>query len=129
MDPADLRPRGGNAHPALDLQQGRFDLGWPGRRVCRSGCCRPSGKPDAPGNYNTGAQTFGARTGPVLFIPAAANLPSLAFKGWYQTESNGTTWDKRLVQISVNGGAFVTLAQLSADAMGTWNSYSYSLAA
>jgi hypothetical protein len=84
---------------------------------------------DATGNYNTGLETSGALTGPGVLIPPGASTATLSFWGWYQTETNGITWDQRWVQLSVNGGPWQNFAQLSGDIMSQWNYYSFSLSA
>jgi hypothetical protein len=81
---------------------------------------------DGTGNYDTGVANTGTLTSPAILLSSAAVL---SFDSWYQTESTGTSWDTRTLQISVNGGAFFSLQQYSADTMSVWGSKTYNLAA
>jgi predicted secreted protein len=84
---------------------------------------------DSTGNYDTGAANSGSLTTPPVIIPSSAPSPGLGFWYWYQTETTGTSWDQRWIQISVNGGAFQNLEQLSGDAMQTWHQRTIGLSA
>ena len=77
-------------------------------------------------NYNTGARNSGYLTSPTINL-AGYGSATLYFDGYYQTETTGTWYDRRLVQISVNGGAFTNLGQLSGDVMNRWNPYQFNL--
>ncbi len=54
--------------------------------------------------------------------PISITLPGYALQFWYRanTEGNGTHWDQRWVQISVDGGPFENLLQLQNDPMLGW---------
>ena len=69
---------------------------------------------DAEGDYATGAPNYGWLTSPPIAIPS----PGYYLRFYYrtQTETYGTTWDQRWVQVSINGGAFQNFYQLSEDA-------------
>ncbi len=76
---------------------------------------------DATGDYDNGAANSGSLTSPAINIPASASVAGLSFWSWYETETDGTSWDQRWVQISTDGGAtFQDLVQLSGDPMQTW---------
>jgi hypothetical protein len=71
--------------------------------------------------YDNGATNSGFLTSPTITIPASPYTAKLSFYYYYETESAGASYDKRLVQISTDGGAtFSTLLQLSGDTMNTW---------
>lgn len=70
-------------------------------------------------NYDTGNNS-GTLTSPVITLPAGSGVAQLTFSYLYETETTGTSWDRRYVQVSVNGGGFSTLKQLSGDPMNTW---------
>lgn len=85
----------------------------------------------APGGetYNTGAANAGWLTSPPIRLPARG-ASFLRFWYQYETESSEAHWDQRWVQISVDGGPFIDLAQLSGDPPNHWlQSPAYSLAA
>ena len=65
-------------------------------------------------DYATGATNYGWLTSPPITIPGTGYYLHYYYR--YQTETYGTTWDQRWVQISVNGGPFVNFYQLSEDA-------------
>ncbi len=71
-------------------------------------------------NYDTGVRNSGSLTSPEITIPASAKSAFVSFWYYYQTESAGTVWDQRFVQISTDGINFTSLTQLSGDAMNTW---------
>jgi hypothetical protein len=73
---------------------------------------------DSTGTYDNGAQNSGDLTSPPISIPDAGYV--LHFWYWYETEDTLTTFDKKIVQISVNGGAFTDLYQVSGDPMSAW---------
>lgn len=68
--------------------------------------------------YNSDTFRGGDLTSPPINLPA--NGAYLRFDYLYQTESPNPVWDQRLVQVSVNGGAFSDLLQLSDDPMNYW---------
>ena len=73
-----------------------------------------TGNPD----YNTGEPNSGDLTSPPISIPASGYYLRFWYK--YETEGPGLHWDQRRVQISVDGGGFTDLLQLSDDPPGTW---------
>jgi outer membrane protein assembly factor BamB/subtilisin family serine protease len=73
---------------------------------------------DATGDYDSGAPNAGNLTSPPIAVPGPDYV--LTFWSWYQTETSGTGWDQRLIQISTDGTNFTTVAQLSGDPMQTW---------
>jgi hypothetical protein len=73
---------------------------------------------DSTGNYNTGAANSGDLTSPSVYIPSAGYY--LRFWYQYETESPSEYWDQRWVQISVDGGAFTNILQLTDDPMHRW---------
>ena len=75
----------------------------------------PSG---ASAGYDTGSANSGDLTSPPVNIPAGS--PTLRFWYFYETESQGTQWDQRWVQISANNGPFQDVLQLSDDPPNTW---------
>lgn len=82
----------------------------------------------APGcTYDVGIAK-GELTSPYFTIPANAMSASLNFYGWYETESTGTTYDRRLIEVKETGAIGWLLAQqLSADTMRQWNLYTVNL--
>jgi hypothetical protein len=82
---------------------------------------------DANGNYDNGTANSGSLTSPTINIPDGALGASLSFWSWYETETNGVDYDQRWVQISVDGGPFQNLAQLSGDPMQAWVEHSLDL--
>ncbi len=73
----------------------------------------------AAGSYDNGAANAGSITSPPISIPAGA-VQYLRFWYYYHTESPEKHYDQRRVQISINGGAFSDLAQLSGDTVDYW---------
>jgi len=73
---------------------------------------------DDTGTYDTGATNAGSLTSPPVYIPDAGYY--LRFWYAYQTESQSTAFDQRLVQISADGGPFITVLQLYDDLMESW---------
>lgn len=65
------------------------------------------------GNYDDNHPNSGSLTSPPISIPSAGYY--LRFYYRYQTETQGTTWDQRWVQISVDGGPFINLVQIYDD--------------
>ncbi|MEW6070561.1 MAG: hypothetical protein AB1485_08090 [Candidatus Thermoplasmatota archaeon] len=51
--------------------------------------------------YDTGSTNSGDATSPSVTLGSS---PSLTFQSWYQTEDTRTTYDKKLVYISKDGG-------------------------
>jgi len=71
-------------------------------------------------NYTTSSANNGSSISPLINITGFDGA-TLSFWYWYETETTGTTWDQRWVKISVNGGPFQSLQQLSAAPMQVWN--------
>ena len=69
---------------------------------------------DAETDYATGAANYGWLTSPPIQIPATGTY-YLRFAYRYATETQGTVWDQRWVQIAVNGQDFEGFYQLSED--------------
>jgi hypothetical protein len=65
------------------------------------------------GDYDNGQPNSGSLTSPPISIPNIGYI--LRFYYRYQTESSGKTWDQRWVQISVDGGPYVNLMELTDD--------------
>jgi hypothetical protein len=65
------------------------------------------------GDYNDGLPNSGSLTSPPISISSAGYY--LRFYYRYQTETTGTNWDQRWLQISVDTGPFINLTQLSDD--------------
>jgi hypothetical protein len=68
--------------------------------------------------YDTGEPNTGDLTTPPIAIPESGYY--LRFWYRYETESSGTQWDQRWIQLSVDGGAFTNLFQLYDDPPNTW---------
>ncbi len=80
------------------------------------------------GNYATGTNAnSGNLDSPSFTVPSSG--PILQFQSWYQTEDTGANWDRKLVQISTNGGAsWTTIDQVFNTPMSTWTVKSVDLA-
>jgi hypothetical protein len=78
--------------------------------------------------YDNGAANSGTLTSAAFAVPLGA-VTSLSFWSYYQTEETGTSWDVRIVQVSVDGGAFQNVAQLSGDTMFAWRLVTVDLSA
>ncbi|RKX24102.1 MAG: hypothetical protein DRP45_08960, partial [Candidatus Zixiibacteriota bacterium] len=75
---------------------------------------------DGTGDYDDGDSNSGSLTSPPIYIPAAGYY--LRFNYWYETETQGSDYDRRCVQISVDNGPYSELHCLSDDGMGWWHS-------
>jgi PKD repeat protein/surface antigen len=73
---------------------------------------------DATGDYDTGAANSGSLTSRQIYIPESGHY--LRFWYWYETETQGSDWDQRWVQIAVDGGAFNDVLQLRDDPKRWW---------
>jgi len=73
--------------------------------------------------YNNGSLT----SPPIAIPPGAAQSVQLSFWDYYETETG--FYDRRVVQISVDGGSFTDLQWLPYDAMNTWHQRSIDLSA
>ncbi|MBI5097014.1 MAG: choice-of-anchor J domain-containing protein [Nitrospirae bacterium] len=80
-------------------------------------------------NFDTGATNSGSLTSQTVAIPAASGMAQLSFWYYYETEETGTSYDRRYIQISVDGGGFTNLTQLSGDTMNTWQQKTIDLTA
>lgn len=69
--------------------------------------------------YDTGAPNAGFLTSPPVFLPEG-QVHYLRFWYLYETEGQGTHWDQRWVQISVDDAPFTNLFQLSNDPPHFW---------
>lgn len=78
--------------------------------------------PEAGAGYNSPTANSGDLTGPPILIPAGGPF-YLRFWYVYETEGPGPYWDQRWIQISVDGGPFTNLAQLSGDPANYWLHY------
>ena len=65
------------------------------------------------GDYQSDQPNSGSLTSPPISISSAGYY--LRFYYRYQTETTGTNWDQRWVQISVDDGPFINLVQLADD--------------
>lgn len=66
--------------------------------------------------YNTGV--MGSLTSPSIHIPATGYYIHFTYR--YKTESPNQFWDKRIIQVSKDGGPFENVYQLSDDPVDTW---------
>lgn len=66
--------------------------------------------------YNTGLS--GSLTSPVISIHESGYYLRFVYR--YKTESAERYWDKRIIQVSKDGGPFTDLYQLSDDPINTW---------
>jgi len=80
-------------------------------------------------NFNTGVTNSGSLTSQTIAIPAASGVAQLSFWYYYETEETGTSYDRRYIQISVNGGPYTNLTQLSGDTMNAWHQKTIDLTA
>ena len=69
--------------------------------------------------YDTDSPNSGYLTSPSIQIPDNGDY-YLRFWYNYETESQGTNWDQRLVQISTDGAPFENILQLADDVPNTW---------
>jgi hypothetical protein len=76
--------------------------------------------------YNTGVANSGDLVSPVFVVPAGGTL---TFQSWEQTESSGTTYDKRIIHITTNNSAgWIQLLQ-SVNNASAWYPVSVNLSA
>jgi hypothetical protein len=69
-------------------------------------------------DYNTGATNSGTLTSKQIELTGALTA-TLTFWTYWETENTGTFWDKKLVQVSTDGGAnWTTVKQLSGTENG-----------
>ncbi|MDY7076739.1 MAG: pre-peptidase C-terminal domain-containing protein [Chloroflexota bacterium] len=74
---------------------------------------------DTTGDYDDGTANSGSLTAPEVYIPDTGYY--LRFNYWYETETQGLDYDRRCVQVSVDGGPYYDLHCLSDDGMGYWH--------
>lgn len=77
--------------------------------------------------FDDGATNSGTLTSPAIVLPGGTSY--LEFWSYYETEETGTSFDRRKVRISVDGGPFEDLTQLSGDTMFTWRGVRVDLSA
>lgn len=82
-----------------------------------------TGSPDY--NYNTDQRNYGKLTSPVIDLSGYSSAV-LTFQYLYNTETSGTSWDQRWVEIWVDG-VINKAVQLSGDPMMVWNQYSWDI--
>jgi subtilisin family serine protease len=70
-------------------------------------------------NFDTGVANRGNLISPTIDL-TSATMANLAFKYWYETETTGTSYDQRWIDISVDGGPFAPYVQLAYDSMDVW---------
>ena len=76
---------------------------------------------DGSEDYRTSTnRNSGNLATPIINLPNDGKTYYLRFRYRYQTESPGAHWDWRKLQVSVDGGSFTDLLQLSDDPMDTW---------
>ncbi|OQA29929.1 MAG: Bacillopeptidase F precursor [Verrucomicrobia bacterium ADurb.Bin345] len=63
-------------------------------------------------DYSTGARSQGSILSPWLDLSRASSA-QLSFKSWYETEDEGTTWDRKQVLASTNGTAWTRIHLVS----------------
>lgn len=73
---------------------------------------------DTTGDYDTGVDNSGDLTSPPIYIPDTGHY--LRFWYRYETETQGPNWDRRWIQISVDGAPFQTFMALQDDPMNFW---------
>lgn len=75
--------------------------------------------------YDTGTTNSGSLTSPPFVVPSNALL---TFASWEVTEGQGTSWDRRIVQVSTNDGlSWITLF-LSPLSAPQWQLHGFNLA-
>jgi hypothetical protein len=74
---------------------------------------------DAVGHYDNGVRNMGYLTSPPVDLTIAPTA-ELEFAYYYETESAGSSFDKRWMEIREGNGPWMGLEQLSGDPMGTW---------
>jgi murein DD-endopeptidase MepM/ murein hydrolase activator NlpD len=73
---------------------------------------------DQNGGYGGSSRSYGHLTSPPVQIPVEGYF--LRFRTRYDTETSSLHWDRRWLQISVDGGAFENVLQLSGDPPDYW---------
>jgi hypothetical protein len=81
---------------------------------------------EATGDYDTpGEAPAGELVSPEINLSADAEL---SFRSWYDTEPEGLYWDRKLVEIRVNGGEWQTIDRVTGQ-QKQWTNQSYPLTA
>ncbi len=75
-------------------------------------------------NYDTGSTNSGEAVSPSITLSSS---PSLTFKSWYNTEEEGTSWDKKLLYISTDGGSSWTQIYQVSGTSQQWQPITISL--
>lgn len=78
---------------------------------------------DGSGTYGSGSRSMGNLTSPPILIPDEGFF--LHFRTRYDTETSSLHWDRRWVQVSVDGAPFENILQLSNDPPDFWMHSSY----
>jgi len=63
-------------------------------------------------DYDTGATTVGALISPWIDLSDASGA-TLTFNSWYETEDQGTSWDRKILYISTDGVHWTELMRVS----------------
>jgi len=74
---------------------------------------------DSVWNYDNQDGNSGELTSPAIDL-TDASAALLTFGYWYETETNQTLYDQRVIQVSVNGSSYSSVDQLYGDAMRVW---------
>jgi hypothetical protein len=74
---------------------------------------------DTTGDYDDGTANNDSLIAPGIYIPDTGYY--LRFNYWYETETQGLDYDRRCVQVSVDGSPYYDLHCLSDDGMGYWH--------
>jgi len=78
-------------------------------------------------NYHTGGRTTGSLISRWIDL-AGAESAELTFKSWYETEDEGTAWDRKLVYVTADGTNWTPILQVS-GASRQWTGQSCDLSA
>jgi len=70
-------------------------------------------------NFDTGGRNWGYLISPTFDLSSVFKA-ELKFSYWYETETTGTAYDQRWILVSLDGGPFFPVEQLSSDPMMTW---------
>jgi len=71
-------------------------------------------------SYNTNTNNYGNLTSPQIALPSTPEPYFLEFWSKSETEGPESYWDQRRIQISIDGGEFVDIFQLTDDPPGGW---------
>ena len=78
-------------------------------------------------NYDTGARNNGWLVSGWIDLSTVSSA-TLSFRSWYRTEDTGTSWDRKLVQVSLDGTNWTQVLQVS-GAAEQWTTQTVDLAA